>query len=237
MIDAMNHNAKMYSDFLYGKIIDGSYKIVQPPSDTLAALVRRYKLDMGSGKTALDFSCGEGRNTEYLVRTGYKTTATEVTQEAIEAARIRFTQNEVDVDLREMTLEGWDGRIDLPDAQFDLVVAWEVLHWLASKKMFLAVVSEFYRVLKPGGTLIFSVPSNVHGIKTSGIEVGESQYEIVNNKRAGAIMYAPNKPTITKMIGELGFALQGVMGETFFDDNDFVEEHPFAMWCFCAKKQ
>ena len=235
MNEEMCHNAKMYADFFYKKFQTGDYRIVQPPVHTFTALMRRCRLDLGSGLSALDFSCGEGRNTEYLVDSGYAVVATEVTQEALEAARMRFAAHEKNVDLQAIDLDRWAGKLAFDADRFDLIVAWDVLHWLASKQMFQTVVAEFARVLRPGGALIFTMPADSHGLKTTSVEVGESQYLIADNKRAGGVMYAPNKPTILKMIDDAGLQVECVMGETFVDGVDFTEERPFVMWDFCVR--
>jgi SAM-dependent methyltransferase len=65
----------------------------------------------------------------------------------------------VAVDLRSTALVDVVGRVEqlpLADARFDLVFCTQVLEYIANPGLALA---EIYRVLKPGGTLLLSVPT------------------------------------------------------------------------------
>ena len=95
---------------------------------------------------ALDYGCGSGNLTRHLVDLGVHTVAADVSDEYLEAVQKKFAGTDM-VDTLEI------GGVDLagvPDACFDLVVTYSVLHHVPD---YLAIVREMGRVLKPGGIL------------------------------------------------------------------------------------
>jgi len=222
----LKKNAEIFSNICYSNINNGSFDVILPPAEELSRMLRRCGLLSGHGKKALDFSCGEGRNAEYLFRLGYDVKATEVSQEAMMAATRRFEEHAVNIDLH---LIDTFNEVILPfnDATFDLIVAWQCLQWLGSKKHFTACLREFHRVLKDNGGIILTMPTDRHRYKRVAIERGESEFQLVDNRRTGGIIYAPNFFTLKKILEEQGFAIDRKMGFAFWDDDfDWSEDLP-----------
>jgi ubiquinone/menaquinone biosynthesis C-methylase UbiE len=65
---------------------------------------------------------------------------------------------------------GKPGHIPVPDGAFDFVYSLIVLQHLRSKEEILGYISEFCRVLRPGGTLVFQLP-DVPGLRRRMIRV------------------------------------------------------------------
>lgn len=102
-----------------------------------------------TGKRALDVGCGPGIYAEELLKRGAEVVAFDVTPAFVEIARQRLGER--------ATVLHADLQSPLTfavDSAFDLVLAPLVLDYIADWN---PVFSEFHRVLKPGGVLVFSV--------------------------------------------------------------------------------
>ena len=100
------------------------------------------------GKRVLDAGCGPGLHAEEFLERGAHVVAVDVTPDFVSIARERLGERAVviEADLNEpLTF--------LPGAQFDLVFSSLVLDYVADWS---PLMSEFARVLRPGGTLLFS---------------------------------------------------------------------------------
>ena len=100
------------------------------------------------GKDALvvDIGCGYGRTLNELAKLGYaKLVGFDFSQGMIERGRREFPS----LDLRVKT----DDAIELPDESADAVILFAVLTCIASDGDHEKLVSDIYRVLKPGGIL------------------------------------------------------------------------------------
>jgi SAM-dependent methyltransferase len=123
----------------------------------LARAHRRLMLRLG-GFTSLvrkdmkilDVGCGSGPFLAFFWSQGYRDLA------AIEPdpALTKNIPSSVKVDLRNCMAE----KIDFPDASFDVVFVYCVLHHLKGLDAYRAVCAEIHRVLKPGGVVFISEP-------------------------------------------------------------------------------
>ena len=100
----------------------------------------------GPGRRVLDLGCRYGALTRaYLV--GNEVVGVDVDREALaEAAKLGIETRWADV----------EDPLEFPDASFDVVVAGELLEHLRDPAV---VVAESRRVLRPGGSLVGSVPN------------------------------------------------------------------------------
>lgn len=96
----------------------------------------------------LDFGAGTGNLTQRLQALGrFK---------SITATDLMLRPVEVD---RSVKWLSWDlnNSIDIPDQTFNVIVSAEVIEHLENPR---AVVREWFRLLRPNGTLVFSTPNN-----------------------------------------------------------------------------
>jgi SAM-dependent methyltransferase len=108
------------------------------------ALFKRYV--GGPGRRVLDLGCRDGALTRAYLD-GNEVVGFDADREALaEAARLGVETHWADL----------DQPLELPDASFDVVVAGELLEHLRDPQ---ALVAEIRRVLRPGGTLVASVPN------------------------------------------------------------------------------
>jgi ubiquinone/menaquinone biosynthesis C-methylase UbiE len=93
----------------------------------------------------LEVGCGIGVDSVQLARCGFDVTAVDLTEAAIEVARQSARMRGVSIDFRVGNAES----LDFPDASFDAVYSFGVLHHTPDIDR---AVAEVQRVLKPGGT-------------------------------------------------------------------------------------
>ncbi|MBW7997910.1 MAG: class I SAM-dependent methyltransferase [Candidatus Glassbacteria bacterium] len=109
-----------------------------------------YAMDWVEGDTVLDVGCQRGVYSYYLAKNGKKVVGVEVDRTVLEIAERKFTHPN-------LSFKSVDGtRLDLPAESFDCALLLEVLEHTYHPR---GLIREVHRVLKPGGTLIVSVPN------------------------------------------------------------------------------
>lgn len=99
----------------------------------------------------LDVGCGQGKSFKLLKQkfNPYKLIAIDADAEILEKARAQAQRDGVQVDLA----IGNSAAISLPDNSVDIVFCHQTFHHLVEQEK---AIAEFYRVLKPGGLLLFA---------------------------------------------------------------------------------
>ncbi len=123
-----------------------------PAETTAYALEYAYHL-LGdvTGKTVLEFGCGDGMNTVMLTKRGAKVIAFDISAELVDLARKRLEANGCDgVEL----LLGSAHALPLPDESVDVIFGMAILHHLDLE----IAAREVRRVLRKGGRGIFEEP-------------------------------------------------------------------------------
>lgn len=108
----------------------------------------------------LDAGCGYGRNLVYLLREGCEVFAIDANPEGIEHVRqlsaslgTRLPADNFQVGLLE--------QMPFPDAFVDVVMCNSVLHFARDEDHFVSIVSELWRVLRPGEMLFCRLGSRI----------------------------------------------------------------------------
>ena len=103
-----------------------------------------YDLPGNSKTRLLDAGCGIGVFTRFYARLGFKVTALDITDRAIQITKKSLELNNLTAEVLQGSVE------DLPfsDNSFDYVISNGVIHHTPKTKK---AIHEFYRVLKPGG--------------------------------------------------------------------------------------
>jgi ubiquinone/menaquinone biosynthesis C-methylase UbiE len=104
-----------------------------------------------SGKTVLDAGCGEGYNTRLLARSGALVTGVDISERMIELARQEEQREPLGI---RYEVASFSDLGIFNDASFDVVVSSMAL---MDGPDFEGAVKEIYRVLRPGGELMFSI--------------------------------------------------------------------------------
>jgi 2-polyprenyl-3-methyl-5-hydroxy-6-metoxy-1,4-benzoquinol methylase len=97
-----------------------------------------------NGRPVLEIGCGMGLQTELMARAGAHVTAVDISDTSVAATRARAALKGFACDVRQADA----GDLQLPDASFDFVWSWGVIHHSAYTGR---IVKEMHRVLAPGG--------------------------------------------------------------------------------------
>jgi len=111
------------------------------PSPFLAQEMERI-LRLAPGRRALDVACGEGRNSIYLARHGFRATGLDISDVGIAKAEGQARAEGLEIDFHRVDLEGW--RIG---EQYDLIINFNFL--------LRGLIPEEVGALTPGGLLLF----------------------------------------------------------------------------------
>lgn len=112
----------------------------------------------------LDAGCGTGRNIKYLMEAGVDVFGVDVSESAIQ--QVRELAALVAPHLPPTNFSCSDlASLPHPDSSFDVVICSAVLHFANSEAHFKKMVTEQWRVLKPGGMLFcrFSTTIGLEG--------------------------------------------------------------------------
>ncbi len=99
------------------------------------------------GKSVLEVGVGAGTDHLQWARAGCVCAGVDLTDAAIDTTRERLRLYGFDSDLRRVDAE----TLPFPDATFDIVYSWGVIHHSARPE---AIVAEIHRVLRPGGLFL-----------------------------------------------------------------------------------
>ncbi len=114
------------------------------------AIGRIFTHDVTPGREVLDVGCGIGFWVHQFCRVGAKVSACDLSEAAVELTLRRLELFGLRADVRQGNAE----RLPYADGSFDHVNCQGVIHHTPDPPQ---CIGEFYRVLKPGGTLCFSV--------------------------------------------------------------------------------
>ena len=118
------------------------------------------QLGLRNGDTVLDLGCGFGRHAFEAARRGAHVVALDAGRDEVEGVAATFAAMVEAGELRASDLhtacvQGDALHLPFPDASFDRVICSEVLEHIPGD---LGAMSEFERVLRPGGTMAVTVP-------------------------------------------------------------------------------
>lgn len=197
------------------------------PAENLIRAVNQNDLSDGKDRSALDFGCGDGRNSEYLLSLGYEVVATDVSKGAIEATVARMGKDAATHLLKE------NEPLPLQDDTIDLVVSWEVLHWLGSKDLFEFSLNEFARICRANARMIVTMPTEDHFLIPDAVEQAPDKYLVQSPERKGCVIYAPNRQTLIQFFETFGYRPQAISRYDTYGDVLKNETHlPFSMYVF-----
>ena len=108
----------------------------------------------------LDAGCGYGRNLVYLLREGCDVFALDANAEGVDHVRALAAELAPQLPSENFRVGAIEA-MDFPDAFADAVICSSVLHFARDEQHFLAMVSELWRVLRPGGMLFCRLGSRI----------------------------------------------------------------------------
>ena len=116
--------------------------------------------NIGPDMRVLDAGCGYGRNLVYLLREGCDVFALDANAEGVDHVRALAAELAPQLPSENFRVGAIEA-MDFPDAFADVVICNSVLHFARDEQHFLAMVSELWRVLRPGGMLFCRLGSRI----------------------------------------------------------------------------
>ena len=165
--------------------------------------------NIAAGMKVLDAGCGYGRNLVYLLREGAEVFALDADAGGVE--HVRALARELAPKLPAGNFRvGVIEAMPWPDGLADVVICNSVLHFARDEEQFLAMVTELWRVLRPGGMLFCRLGSRI-GMDFEWVEgnrfiIGDgSEWYLVDEKmlldlteEMNAVLVDPLKTTIVQ---------------------------------------
>ena len=108
----------------------------------------------------LDAGCGGGRNLVYFLKSGYDVCGIDESSRAIAQVTQLAANLAPQLPRENFRVEAVE-KISFDNASFDVVISSAVLHFARDEEHWLGMVSEMWRVLKPGGIFFARLASSI----------------------------------------------------------------------------
>ena len=160
-----------------------------------------------NGADVLEIGCGLGSHAELIAGAGGRLTAIDLTPTAIENTTRRLALRGLDANVRLMDAE----HLEFPDASFDLVWSWGVIHHSSDPD---AILAQMLRVLRPGGQVrlmiyhqhsFFAWYSWIRGLLSGKVFKGWSSAQIVSHYTDGFIARSSTPAAFASILRRAGF--------------------------------
>ena len=116
--------------------------------------------NLGPGMRILEAGCGYGRNLVHLLREGCVVFAVDLNPDAVEQVRKLSASLGTGLPAENFQVAPVE-QMPFPDASMDAVICSAVLHFARDGRQFRAMLSELWRVLRPGGLLFCRLASGI----------------------------------------------------------------------------
>ncbi|HEX4321975.1 MAG TPA: class I SAM-dependent methyltransferase [Acidobacteriaceae bacterium] len=155
--------------------------------------------NIAPGMRVLDAGCGYGRNLVHLLREGCEVFALDASRDGVEHVRRLSASLETGL-LTENFQVGVIEQLPFPDAFADVVICSSVLHFARDDAHFYKMISELWRVLRPGGLLFCRL----------GSRIGMDFAHVEGNKYVtgdGSIWFLANETMLMELTKEMNAVL------------------------------
>ncbi len=193
-------------DSIYRLAYKAGVEFVEPldPTRLLTLYASRHKFPLGA--KAIEFACGEGRDSVFLARKGFQVLGTDSSKWAIRQARKRARREKADVDFEVRDMARLTG---IKGGTFDLAVNIDAMSFVTDDSSRRNHYHEAFRVLKNGGIYFFCShfgKRKAEG-KDSGILVATPSEERVRIRVPRLSHVNKTKKSLEKEIQSAGFRI------------------------------
>ncbi len=164
------------------------------------------------GMRILDAGCGHGRNLVYLLRGGYEVMAADTDPASVASVRQLAARLAPRLPPENFRVEPVDA-LSFPDASMDVVVCIAVLHFARDPAHWDAMVTETWRVLKPGGLYLARLATTI-GIADRVRRLEGNRYLLPD----GSERYLVNAAALVETTHRLGGTLADPLKTTLVQD-------------------
>lgn len=149
----------------------------------------------------LDAGCGSGRNLDYLLRTGCDVYAVDRSESAVRQTRKRAHRLAAALPDSNFRVESVE-ELGFQAGHFDLVISSAVLHFATDPAHFESMLTELWRVVRPGGVL-FVRTASLEGLDGRLASLGKGHYRLPD----GSDRYLVNDAMLLDWTERLGATL------------------------------
>jgi SAM-dependent methyltransferase len=158
----------------------------------------------------LDAGCGYGRNLVYLLREGCEIFALDEDPEAVDHVRSLSASLETGLPSANFQV-GFIDHIPFPNSFVDVVICNSVLHFAGDEDHFKAMLTEMWRVLRPGGMFFCRLGSRI-GMDFE--PAGGNRYVIGD----GSVWYLVDEKMLLQLTEEMNAILVDPLKTTIVQD-------------------
>jgi len=176
------------------------------------------------GMRVLDAGCGAGRNLVYLLKSGFEVFGLDESNAAVAQTRRLVVELAPQLPLDNFRVEPVE-RISFADAGFDVVLSSAVLHFARHEEHWRSMVSEMWRVLKPGGIFFARLASSI-GVEDKIALIEGRRYHLPD----GSERFLVDEAMLLSVTAMLG-------GEFIEPIKTTVVQNLRAMTTWCLRKQ
>ena len=203
-LDVNKINCRYFSKGTQLELFKEYYLELLPPEEVL------FPKFIQEHDAVLDLGCGAGRTTAHIRKLTDRVIGTDLSEVMIDVARQKYA----DIEFRVMDAS----RLDYPDTSFDSVVfSYNGLCYLYPEQKRMDAIREICRVLKPGGTFIFSsfnhyppyTLSSLANILVTKLLMGfSSKYKIHLTRYGITVNYETTPDKEIELLESMGFCLK-----------------------------
>ncbi|WP_214073107.1 class I SAM-dependent methyltransferase [Mucilaginibacter sp. dw_454] len=146
----------------------------------------------------LDIGCGTGRNLIYFLKNGYEVFGVDQNPDAIRGVQGLAAELSPQNPTENFSLAHADN-LPFADDGFDLLISSAVLHFARNETHFNGMISEAFRVLKPGGYFFARLASDI-GIEELVTNLGDGRYLLPD----GSTRYLVNQEMLLNYTQKFG---------------------------------
>jgi len=208
------------------KVWDDNIKLfprkLQYPDENLVRLFSGRYVDMPKPPArVMEHGFGHATNLAFFASKGYECARCEISGPFIKEAAELFKFMNKPVDLRLVK----EDAMPYDDKAFDIVVSWNVVHYLGNRKAVQKVIDELYRVLKPGGILLLSTLHPDSSFSDRMKFVGNGSYVIekeskYDNRKGLAFFMAKSSDELVRLFKPFSKVKTGSAAFNLFDHSE-----------------